>query len=165
MKKDENRLAEGDFLLQKFSGKGGWTYAEIPSIAQNKNNPFGWVKVRGSVDDFPLEHYKLMPMGNGKLFLPIKAALRKKIGKEAGDSVYIVLYADETPRQIPEEIVQCFKNEAPALYQTFLHFTEGEQFAYLNWIYEAKTEETKANRIAEMMLRLQTGLKMYDKKG
>lgn len=155
-------LVNGSYLLERSPGKGSWTYASIPEVLQNKNNPFGWVKVRGSIDGYPLEHYKLMPMGNGKLFLPVKAAIRKKIKKEAGNFVTIILYADETPLELPEEILACFDYERPGLREVFLNFTEGEQKAYLDWIYDAKTEDTKALRIADMMTRLEKGLRRHD---
>lgn len=161
--KTETPLVDSEYLLEKFPGKGGWTYAAIPEILQNKNNPFGWVKVRGFVDEFELKQYKLMPMGNGKLFLPVKAQIRKKIRKEAGDWVKVVLYSDESPLEIPEEIIACFKNEPQKIYETFLSFTEGEQKTYIDWIYEAKTEDTKADRIVKMMDRLQRNLRFYDK--
>ena len=161
--KKEPPLVNGQYLLQKFPGKGGWTYAAIPEVLQNKNNPFGWVKVKGSIDDFELKQYKLMPMGKGKLFLPVKAQIRKKIKKEAGDYVTVVLYSDESPVEIPDEILACFQNEPQKILETFSAFTEGEQKAYLDWIYEARTEETKTNRIVKMMERLQKGLRFYDK--
>ena len=159
----ETPLVNGDYLLQKFPGKGGWTYAAIPEILQNKKNPFGWVKVKGSVDGYELKQYKLMPMGGGRLFLPVKAAIRKKIKKEAGDYVSIILYADESSIKIPNEIVDCFQDEPSKVFETFLSFKEGEQKAYLDWIYEAKTDDTKANRILKMMDRLKRKLKFYDK--
>ena len=84
-------LVNKEYQLKKFPGKGGWTFAGIPEVPQDKNAPFGWVKVCGSIDDYELKYYKLMPMGNGKLFLPVKAAIRKKIGKNAGDFVRIKL--------------------------------------------------------------------------
>ncbi|MEO1053604.1 MAG: DUF1905 domain-containing protein [Bacteroidota bacterium] len=77
------------YLLKKLPGKSGWTYAEIPKIPQDRKAHFGWVRVNGSIDDYPLNKFKLMPMGNGTLFQPVKAAIRKKIGKEAGDHVQI----------------------------------------------------------------------------
>ncbi len=119
-------LINKEYQLKKFPGKGGWTYAEIPEVPQDKNSPFGWVKVRGSIDGYELKFYKLMPMGNGKLFLPVKAAIRKIIGKQAGDFVSIKLYKDETHITIPDEIVECFKNEPPIAYENFLNFSEGE---------------------------------------
>ena len=69
----EKPLVSRNYLLEKYPGKGGWTYAAIPEILQDKKSPFGWVKVRGWIDDFEIKNYKLMPMGNGKLFLPVKA--------------------------------------------------------------------------------------------
>ncbi|MEL6143495.1 MAG: DUF1905 domain-containing protein, partial [Bacteroidota bacterium] len=115
----EKPLVNAEYLLQKFPGKGGWTYAEIPEILQNKDNPFGWVIVRGSIDEFELKQYKLMPMGEDKLFLPVKKDIRKKIKKEAGDYVKIILYADDSPVVIPDEIIECFRNEPPQLHSTF----------------------------------------------
>ena len=144
-------LVDSTYLLQKFPGKGGWTYAEIPEILQNKENPFGWVKVRGSIDDFELKHVKLMPMGNGKLFLPVKAAIRKKIKKQEGDTVHVILFEDELPLEIPSELMECFEHEPKEALQNFQALTEGQQKTYLDWIYEAKTDETKVSRIAQMM--------------
>lgn len=161
--KEEQPLIQAEYLLQKFPGKGGWTYAEIPEIAQNKNNPFGWVKVKGSIDSYELKQYKLMPMGKGKLFLPVKAAIRKQLKKEAGDYVMITLYTDESPVELTPELLECFKNEPQKVYKTFTSFTEGEQKAYIDWIYNAKTDETKVKRIVQMMERLHKNQKFYDK--
>lgn len=75
-------LVDKEYLLEKFQGKGGWTFAKIPEITQNKNTPFGWVRVRGTIDHFEIKNYKLQPMGNGNLFLPVKAEIRKKLNKK-----------------------------------------------------------------------------------
>ncbi len=152
--KEEKPLADGDYLLQKFPGKGGWTYTEIPEIKQNRKSPFGWVRVKGSIDGYPLSQYKLMPMGNGKLFLPVKAAIRKKIGKQEGDTVRVILYADDSPVEIPEELMLCFESEPGELFGTFTGLPEGERKSIIDWIYDAKTEATKTNRIVKLMDRL-----------
>ncbi len=161
--KEDKPLVEKEYLLKKFPGKGGWTYAEIPEVLQNKSNPFGWVKVRGKIDSFELKQYKLMPMGNGKLFLPVKAQIRKQIKKQEGDYVKVVLYADESEVEISEEIKACFEDEPKALWATFQSFKDGERKAYLDWIEQAKTDQTKTERILKMMDRLQRKLKFYDK--
>lgn len=100
------------YLLKKFPGKGGWTYAEIPEIKPNTNMPFGWVQVSGWIDDYRLEKIKLMPMGNGNLFLAVKASIRKAIMKEAGDRVKVHLELDERDIEIPEEIIECLTIES-----------------------------------------------------
>ncbi|HYG01732.1 MAG TPA: DUF1905 domain-containing protein [Chryseosolibacter sp.] len=61
-------LVNKQYRLEKFPGKGGWTFARIPEIMQDKTKPFGWVKVRGSIDGVEFKKYHLMPMGNGNLF-------------------------------------------------------------------------------------------------
>ena len=150
------------YTLQKFEGKGGWTYALIPEIPQNKKNPFGWVTVSGFIDDFELKHFKLMPFGNGLLFMPVKASTRKIIGKQAGSQVHIKLSIDTSPINIPDEIIACFKNESPEVYNSFLDFTASEQKTYIDWIYEAKREETKVERIVKMMRQVSEGKKFYE---
>lgn len=157
----ESPIVDQIFLLKKFEGKGGWTYTEIPQIAQEKNTPFGWVQVRGTIDGYPLRQYKLMPMGNGLLFLPVKAEIRKQIGKKAGDRVHVVLYLDDSPVEIPEEFLLCLM-DAPAAHAYFLTLTDSNKKYYIDWIYEAKRLETRVNRIAKAIERLENGLKMYD---
>ncbi len=155
-------LVDNNYLLLKFPGKGGWTYTPIPEVLQDKHAPFGWVRVRGSIDGYELKAYKLMPMGNGQLFLPVKAAIRKAIKKEAGDTVRVVLYRDHFATDIPSEIMDCFRMEPPKAWEVFQSFGDSDKQNYLNWIYDAKTEETKAKRIAKMMDRLAQGKKFFE---
>lgn len=141
---------KSDYILKKFPGKGGWTYAEIPEIAQNKNSPFGWVRVSGTIDGYPLHQYKLMPMGNGKLFLPVKASIRKKIKKEEGDIIHVDIYVDEVPNEMTEELMECFRNEDPGLLKRFYALPAFEQRAIIQNIYDAKTEDEKSVRIVRL---------------
>ena len=149
----EKPLVDKTFLLEKFPGKGGWTYAVIPEVLQDKNAPFGWVKVKGFIDDFVLKNYKLMPMGNGRLFLPVKAEIRKKIGKKEGDRVKVILFADNAPIEIPEEFLLCLREDTTA-YNTFMTFTDGQKKEYIDWIYSAKTDDTKVERMAKTLNKL-----------
>lgn len=156
-------LIDKKCVLEKFHGKGGWTYARIPEIMQDKKAHFGWVKVRGSIDGYEIRKYHLMPMGNGKLFLPVKAEIRKKIKKEEGDKVHVILYSDNEPLEVPEEMLLCLRDE-PAALKFFNSISESEQKFYMQWIYSAKKEETKVDRLAKTIDRLLNGLKMYDKR-
>jgi Domain of unknown function (DUF1905)/Bacteriocin-protection, YdeI or OmpD-Associated len=159
--KKEKCLVNKEYLLEKYPGKGGWTYAAIPEVLQDKNAPFGWVKVKGSIDKYEFNNYTLMPMGNGKLFLPVKAEVRKKIGKQAGDWVHVILYADDAPTEIPQEFLDCLTDEPTAL-KHFKNFTNGQQKEYIDWIYSAKTDETKVNRMAQAIQKIEKGKKLRD---
>lgn len=146
-------LVNGIYLLEQFSGKGGWTYVALPEVQPDKHAPFGWIKVKGTIDDYTLQSSRLMPLGNGTLFLPVKAAIRKQIGKRKGDRVRLVLAADNNPIAIPEELLECLR-DYPTEHEIFLSYSEGAQKAFVDWIYAAKTKTTKADRIAKMLDKL-----------
>ena len=146
-----NYLVDEEFLVEKFPGKGGWTYISIPQISASKNSPFGWVRISGFVDDFELKQYKLMPMGNGKLFLPLKSSIRKQIKKEQGDMVRVKVYIDETPTELTDELLECFATEDAVLLERFKSLPQFEQKAIIQNIYDSKTEEDKAERIARLL--------------
>ena len=156
-------LVNKKYLLEKFAENGGWTYTIIPEIAPDKNAPFGWVKVRGSIDGFEIKKYHLMPSGKGTLMLFVKAEIRKKIKKQAGDFVHIILYADNEPLEIPEEFLLCLQDDAEAL-QFFNSLNETEKHAYIKWIYSAKTDQTKVDRIAKTLDKLSNHQKFTDNK-
>lgn len=150
------------YKLERFPGKGGWTYARIPEILQDKCKPFGWVKVKGTIDGHKISKCHLMPMGNRQLFLPVRAEIRKKIGKHAGDTVHVVLYADDDALEIPSEMIDCLKDEPPAL-RFFQSLSEGERHHYVRWVYSAKKEPTRVGRLAKAVGRLASGLRFYDR--
>jgi len=140
-------LVEKDYLLKKFNGKGGWTFIELPEIKSDRKRYFGWVKVSGFIDDYELQNYPLQSMGNGNLFLPVKAEIRKQINKQAGDMVKVTLFSDiDTDTNITEELKACLE-EVPEANEKFNMLSTSKQKAYIDWVSTAKNDETKVQRI------------------
>lgn len=140
-------------LLEKFPGKGGWTYARVPEIAADKHAYFGWVRVNGTVDGEPLENYNLMPMGNGQLFLPVKAAIRKKIKKEAGDFIEVVLYAASEVVAVPENLLVCLQDEPTAM-KNFQALPKEEKIRLIKWVEAPASDKARIERLAQAVTAL-----------
>jgi len=158
----EKPLVNKKFLLEKYPGKGGWTYARISGIPKDKKKRFGWARVKGTIDGFAIQKYNLMPMKDGNLFMPVRAEIRKKIKKQEGDYIHVILFQDSEAHEVPLDLLVCLQEE-PAALKFFNSLSESERRLYILWISSAKKEETKIYRIAKSINKLLKKLKLYEK--
>jgi len=80
-------VREFDAQLEKGDHPGAWTCVVMDGVAELFGTR-GLVKIRGAIDGEPFTG-ALMAQGDGTHRLPVKAELRKTIGKQAGDAVHV----------------------------------------------------------------------------
>lgn len=139
--------------------KTGWTYILVPgSLAAQlmPGNKKGF-RVKGFLDDYAFGGISLMPMGDGNFILTLNAAVRKGIRKSRGAEVQVKMEIDTKPIMPPKELLECLADE-PIAMDRFKILTKSHQNYFTNWINQAKTEPTKAKRIAASINSLAKGL-------
>lgn len=138
-------------VIQRFDKQGektGWTYIEISQAQAQKINPGVKVgyRVKGKLDRFSIEKTALLPMGEGRFILPLKADIRKAIGKRQGDRLKVEMELDQRQIEPSSDFMKCLKEDAEAL-KFFKTLPGSHQRYFSKWIDDAKTMNTKTKRI------------------
>lgn len=136
--------------FDKQGEKTGWTYIEIPAvIAQqlNSENKKSF-RVKGFLDEYSFSGISLLPLGSGDFIMALNATIRKCIGKGKGAFLEVKMEADRSPVLLSQELLECLSDEPKALVY-FNKLPKSHQNYFSKWIESAKTEATKAKRIAQ----------------
>ena len=135
--------------FDKQGEKTGWTYITIAAKIAQQLNP-GIKKsfrVKGLLDDFAIDKVALIPMGGGDFIMAVNAAMRKATGKRKGAIVKVQLAVDDSPILPPALLLECMEDEPEAL-KYYNSLPQGHRNYFTKWIDSAKTDATKAKRIA-----------------
>ena len=139
--------------LLKFASKGektGWTYLEIPAEVANKLKPDNKqsFRVKGYLDKYAIKSVALIPMGEGNFIMAFNADMRKETGKRKGEQVTLQLEVDKSELQLSADFMTCLEDEPKGL-EFFNSLAKSHRNYFSKWIESAKTEPTKAKRIAQ----------------
>lgn len=139
-------------VIKRFDKQGektGWTYIDVLAKHADLLNPGVRTsyRVKGKLDEYAIAKTALLPMGDGGFIMPLNAALRKGIKKQKGAELLVQLEVDKAPLQFNADFMECLHDEAKALH-TFQALAKGHQAYFSKWIESAKTEPTRAKRIA-----------------
>lgn len=144
--------------IKKFGQQGektGWVYIEIPAaIAQQiKPDCKKSFTVKGKMDDYSFKQVSLLPMGEGDFIIPLNTTIRKYTRKTVGNTLEITITEDSSPFEYNKDFMECLQDE-PAAIQFFRSLPGSHQKYFSKWIDSAKTEPTKAKRIAQAVTAL-----------
>lgn len=139
--------------LEKFASQGektGWTYINVPASLAEQLKPGNRksFRVKGKLDNYEISKVALLPMGDGDFILAVNATMRKAIRKQKGATVAVRLTVDEEPILPSKDFMTCLHDE-PAALNFFEKLPRGHQNYFSKWIDAAKTEPTRAKRIAQ----------------
>jgi hypothetical protein len=128
----------------KFEGKTA-TYIEVP---HDVPAVFGWERapVRGTVNGAPLR--STIAKYGDSYFLPVNREVREDAGAAAGETVEVELERDTKPRtvRVPKDLASALDDKARAAFDR-MSYTHRKE--YVEWIEEAKRDETRRRRIAK----------------
>ena len=141
--------------MKRFDRQGektGWTYIEIPADLAEQLKPGNKkeFKVKGKLDKHAIKRISLLPMGGGNFIMAVNAGMRKAIGKNYGAMVQVQLTEDTSEFIFNKDFMDCLSDDSPAL-KFFNSLAGSHQRYFSKWIDSAKTDETKAKRIAQAL--------------
>ena len=138
------------------SGDGGGAFVIVPFDVEKT---FGKkrVKILATIDGQPYRG-SLVRMGTPHHMLLVLKEIREKIGKSVGDEVAVELEEDLEQRQVevPADVQKALEAE-PAAQAYFNRLSYSHQREYIQWITEAKREQTRQSRIKKMIELLDQG--------
>jgi hypothetical protein len=136
--------------IEKFAKKGektGWSYIVFPAATARKLSPSKVsFHIRGKLDAHSFSALALLPMGGGNFILPLKADVRKLLGKTQGDKIKVEMELDQRGYVLSADLIRCLKAE-PGAYAFFKTLPGSHQNYFSKWIESAKTAQTKTKRI------------------
>lgn len=148
---------EFDAVIKQHEGING-AYIEPPFDVEEV---FGAkrVKVKATFDG--LEYRGSVVRMGGCYMLGMTQEIRKKIGKDFGDTVHVTIEKDEEERiiELPQDFSEALNSNhaAKATYDSLSYTGKRD---YVRWITDAKKAETRAGRIMTAIQHLAEGKKL-----
>ncbi len=141
--------------IERFPGKGGWTYVRVPETITKAAKSKGFVAIHAVIEGKEYDR-SLIPIGDGSHMIVVSRVMQREIQKALGDSIEVVVRLADGPHQplLPEELSLMLDLE-PHLRPKWDALGRGQQRNYCLWVDSAKTDATRAKRTAEILRRLE----------
>jgi len=143
---------EFDSEIKTLEGKIKWNVFYFPYSAQEHFGSKGNIPVCITIDGHKFDH-TLLPSKNGH-YLVYNEFIKRAVNKESGDIVHVILEKDTKKREviIPDYIEEALKNAG--ILELFLEQPDYSKREQINYIEIAKKEETKINRLSDLIKKI-----------
>jgi len=149
-------------MKKKFSvalvgrGPGGaWAHLPIPFTVERVFGSRGRVPVCGTINGVAYRS-SILPRGDGTHYMAVNQTIRAAAGASVGDVVHVLMEQDTAQRtvEVPADLKKALK--AAGHDKVFAAFSYSHQKELVDWITQAKQEETRARRIEKCIAMLKT---------
>jgi len=144
--------------LEKMNAQMAFTYVEVPIDVEQEFGTKGRVRVQGTVNGVAVDR-ALMPQKSGLHIIILGGEIRRAAGiKRVGDLVEVAFWKHPAPDQLdlPEELAETL-DFLPEMKAAWDKLTPGMKRSMCHWVGSAKTEHTRAKRVAELLRRFEAG--------
>jgi hypothetical protein len=124
----------------------------------------GAVRIKGRVNGVPMDR-ALMPTGRGVHVIVLGQELRRKAKVKVGDQAHFELWLNTTPdeMELPDELRETL-DFLPDFKKGWENMRTGMKRSIMIWINSGRTVPTRANRVAELLRRFETGHEWFQEK-
>ena len=126
-------------------------YIEIPAEIEKKHSLKGRIKIKATFDGIPYRG-SLVKMKTPCYMLIVVKEIRKQLNKNHGDTINVTIEIDTEKRKIdlPVFLINELKKDK-TIEEKFYKLSYSHQKEYVNWLINAKKEETKQNRLYKLI--------------
>ena len=146
-----------EVTLEAEGPDGAWPRIYIPVNCIAAFGTKGRLSVTGTLNGFPFQ-ISIFPNGDGTHHMMVNKQMREGAKVKMGDTLVVTMEADTSPRlvNVPDDLQSALSEnaEASAIFEKLAYSHKKE---YVEWIEQAKREETRANRIARTVEMLVEG--------
>ncbi len=134
-------------VLEPMGSGGKWTCLMVPFGIEKVFGSRARVSVKGTINGFPFRS-SIFPQGDGTHFMMVNKAMQEGAGVRLGDTVDVVMEPDTAPRTVtvPGYFRKALSKHRKARV-AFEKLSYSHKKEFVDWIDQAKQEETRLRRV------------------
>lgn len=125
---------------------------DIPALFDGAKKP----PVKVTINDHV--YRSTIAVYGGRYYLPINRDVKKATGVAAGDTIRVAIQRDTDARvvDVPSDLKEALKSDGEAR-KNFERLSYSHQREYVDWLDDAKRDETRRRRIEKTVEKLRAG--------